>query len=131
MRSNALATTTWIVSVSLVPLTLPSIAKAADLAWEVESPFRFFKRPQAFDLHDAHTVAVKLAPERLAEVPSGDCVWSFQPRAAGAKPESKKQACKDKFVIRRVPYSRDASHSGGSVKVQLPDGRELVEANVA
>ena len=81
-------------------------------------------------LPEAHTVAIKLAPERLAEVPGGECAWSFAPRAGAAKAETKKQACKDTLTIRRVPYSPDAKVSGVSVKVVLPGGRELTETVV-
>ncbi len=81
-------------------------------------------------LPDAHTVAIRLSPEQLTEVAAGECVWSWQPRGRDGKAESKKQACKDKLTIRRVPYSSDQKTSGVSVKVQLPNGRELAEPNV-
>ena len=35
-------------------------------------------------LPEAHTVAVRIAPEQLAGV-SGDCFWAWQPRKAGGK----------------------------------------------
>jgi hypothetical protein len=77
-------------------------------------------------LPDAHTVDVTLSPERLAEAGAGECTFAFTPHA-GNGAETKKQACKAKFTIKRVPYSRDAKASGGTVKVTLPDGRELSE----
>src|SRR4051794_10635985 len=77
-------------------------------------------------LPEAHTVNVTLSPERLAEVTAGDCTFAFAPRA-GAGAETRKQPCKTSFVIKRVPYSQDARMSGGSVKVTLPDGRDLTE----
>jgi lysophospholipase L1-like esterase len=81
-------------------------------------------------LPDAHTVDVSLSLARLADAGAGECTWSWQPRAGAAKGETKKQLCKDKFVIKRVPYSQDAKISGAAVKVTLPDGRELSEPNV-
>ncbi len=35
-------------------------------------------------LPEAHTVAIRIAPEQLAGV-AGDCTWSWQPRKAGGK----------------------------------------------
>ena len=211
----------WLASISLTTALQLSAACASDLVWEVQNPFRFFKKPAAFALHekafeaargngdsalpanivwrterrlndpdcadkssparcqatarkgfersrlgwaaqtldmvcyehnsrpfrypvvcdrqyswgtakedyilpDAHTVDVSLSKEHLAEAGSGECSWSFQPRA-GAKSESAKQHCKGAFVIKRVPYSPDAKVSGGEVKVKLPDGREFAE----
>jgi hypothetical protein len=80
-------------------------------------------------LPEAHTVAIRIAPEQLEAV-TGDCTWSWQPRKAGGKTESKKIACKDKLTIARVPYALDRANSGVSVTVKLPDGRELVEQEV-
>src|SRR5205085_4106640 len=56
--------------------------------------------------------------------------WSWQPRKGGGKAESKKLACKDKLTIARVPFALDRKSSGVSVKVKLPDGRELAEPEV-
>ena len=81
-------------------------------------------------LPDAHTVDVTLSPERLAEAGTGECTFSWLPRAGAGKGESVKQPCKNKFVIKRVPFSPDAKVSGVNVKVTLPDGRELTEAVV-
>jgi hypothetical protein len=77
-------------------------------------------------LPDAHTVEVRLAPERLAEVAGGACTFSWQPRR-GSGGETRTQACKDKFVIKRLPYATDRTVSGGNVAVKLPDGREFTE----
>jgi hypothetical protein len=216
-----LATTTWLVSISLTALFQPGAASASDIVWQVQNPFRFFKKPAAFALHekafaaargkseaalpanivwrterqlndpdcadksvpgrcqatartgyersrlgwaaqtldmvcyerssrpfryptvcerqyswgsakedyilpDAHTVDVTLSAERLAEAGAGECHWSWQPHSGG-KSETARQACKSAFVVKRVPYSRDAKHSGGEVKVKLPDGREFAE----
>ena len=81
-------------------------------------------------LPDAHTVVMQIAPERLATVGAGDCVWTWQPKR-GLPGETRKQACHLKLVIRRVPFSLDRSVSGVSVKVQLPDGITLADPNVA
>jgi hypothetical protein len=80
-------------------------------------------------LPEAHTVAIRIAPEQLEAV-TGDCTWSWQPRKTGGKTESKKIACKDKLTIARVPYALDRANSGVSVTVKLPDGREFVEQEV-
>ena len=81
-------------------------------------------------LPDAHTVNVRLAPERRAEASSGQCVWSWQVHAANGKSGQRTQPCADKLVIDRGPYALDPAASGVTVKVQLPDGRELAEPNV-
>src|SRR5262245_2061824 len=80
-------------------------------------------------LPDAHTVVIAIAPEHLAGV-SGECFWAWQGRKAGSKVETKKQPCKDKLTIARVPWSQDRSQSGVSVAVRLPDGRDLREREV-
>ena len=66
------------------------------------------------------------SPKRAA----GECTFSWLPRAGAGKGETVKQPCKNKFVIKRVPYSPDAKVSGANVKVTLPDGRELTETVV-
>ena len=81
-------------------------------------------------LPEAHTVAIRIAPGLLAGV-SGDCVWAWQPRRAGGKTETKRTVCTDKLTIARVPYALDRGHSGVSVTVKLPDGRELSEPELA
>jgi hypothetical protein len=83
-------------------------------------------------LPDAHTVVMQIAPEALAAAGTGtgDCVWTWQTRRPGAPPETKKQACHTKLVIRRVPFSLDHKLSGVSVKVQFPNGTQLAEPNV-
>jgi hypothetical protein len=78
-------------------------------------------------LPDAHTVDVTLSAERLAEAGTGECTFSWLPRAGAGKGDTVKQACKKPFVIKRVPYSPDTKVSGANVKVTLPDGRELTE----
>jgi hypothetical protein len=82
-----------------------------------------------YALPEAHTVIIQIAPEALNGV-TGDCVWTWEPRKGGGKTETKKVACKDKLTIARVPFSLDAKNSGVSVKVKLPDGRELADPEV-
>ena len=82
-------------------------------------------------LPEAHTVVMQIAPERLATVGIGDCVWTWQPKKAGLAAETRKQTCNLKLVIRRVPFSLDRSASGVAVKVQLPDGTTLADPNVS
>ena len=74
----------------------------------------------------AHTVAIRIGSEQLA-APSGECIWSWQPRKPGAKAETRRAACTDKLTIARVPFALDRENSGVSVTVRLPDGRELAE----
>ena len=78
-------------------------------------------------LPEAHTVAVTLSPERLTEAGASECTFSWLPRAGAGKGEALKQPCKKQFVIKRVPFSPDTKVSGATVKVTLPDGRELSE----
>src|SRR5216683_998609 len=51
--------------------------QAADLIWEVESPFRFFKPTRAFALHEAAFNAARGDPS--APVPA-DIVWRTERR---------------------------------------------------
>ena len=222
MRRDALSTGLWLVAICTTLAT--GRVQAADLVWQVENPFRFFKSTHSFALHeaafnaargnpgaplpqdivwrterklndpdckdpstpnscaetagpryqqsrfgwaaqtladncyetdgrprryapvcerkyswgsakedyilpDAHTVQIGIASEQLTGV-TGDCLWTWQPRKAGGKAESKKLACKDKLTIARVPYSLDRASSGVSVSVKLPDGREFVDHDV-
>jgi hypothetical protein len=93
-----------------------------------ERKYSWGSAKEDYILPEAHTVQVQIAPEILAGV-TGECAWSWQPRKGG-KVESKRQACKDKLTIARVPYARDPVASGVSVTVKLPDGKELVERDV-
>ena len=80
-------------------------------------------------LPEAHTVAVRIAPEQLAGV-TGECTWTWQPRKAGGRAETRKLACAAPLTIARVPYALDRNSSGVSVSVKLPDGRELADRAV-
>ena len=203
-------------------IIMPISASATDLDWQVENPFRFFKRSASFDMHekaflaakdgdqlpanivwrterklndpdckdsstpkncantararyetsrsgwasqtldvncydrnarprrymaicdrqyswgtakedyvlpDAHTVIVKLSADKLAEAGAGNCTWSWQPRRGGTG-EAKAQPCNAPFVIKRVPFALNRAQSGAAVKVTLPNGSELADANV-
>jgi hypothetical protein len=81
-------------------------------------------------LPEAHTVHVWLSPEIRAAAGTGSCEWSWQPHAAGGKAGQRTQPCASKLTIERVPYSVTRANSGASVKVKLPDGRELEDADV-
>ena len=81
-------------------------------------------------LPDAHTVDVHIAPNELATAGAGDCLWTWQARRPGSPAETHSQPCKDKLVIKRVPYSLDRNLSGVFVKVRLPNGTELADPDV-
>ncbi|RAI46098.1 hypothetical protein CH341_00600 [Rhodoplanes roseus] len=66
-----------IVATSLALTGSLGAAQAADLVWEVENPFRFFKRTSAFDLHDRAYKAVRGAAQD--PVP-GNIVWRTERR---------------------------------------------------
>jgi hypothetical protein len=93
-----------------------------------ERKYSWGSAKEDYILPEAHTVQIEIAAADLAGV-TGDCQWTWQPRAGG-KVETKKLACKDKLTIARVPYSLDRAKSGLSVSVKLPDGRELADHNV-
>ena len=231
MRRQGRAASVWGIIGSFIAIHLPAFAlsttsfavsgHAADLVWEVENPFRFFKPTKSFALHEAafnkvrgdlagtlpadiiwrteralndpdckdastpdrcaasagkryqqsrlgwaaqtlpetcyeshgsprrysprcdrkyswgsanedyvlpeaHTVAIRISAEQLLGV-NGDCAWTWQPRRAGGKAESRRIPCRDKLTIARVPFALDRAHSGVAVAVKLPDGRELAE----
>ena len=94
-----------------------------------ERKYSWGSAKEDYVLPEAHTVAIRVAPEQLAGV-TGDCVWTWRPRKAGGKAESKKLPCKDKLTIARVPHSLDRANSGVTVAVKLPDGRELADPDV-
>ena len=101
-------------------------ARPRRYATTCERRYSWGSAKEDYILPDAHTVAIRLSPERAAEA-QGDCVWSWKPRAGAGQGGTKRQACKDKLVIARVPYARDVAASGVSVSVKLPDGRELAD----
>src|SRR5262245_57694555 len=62
--------TTWALSLFAILAASPS--HAADLIWEVESPFRFFKPTRAFALHEAAFNTVRGDPSQ--PLPA-DVIW--------------------------------------------------------
>ncbi len=81
-------------------------------------------------LPDAHTVLIRLSPERIAEAGAYDCVWSWTPRRPGSRTETTTQSCATPLKITRLPYAVDRNLSGASVQVKLPDGRTLNDPQV-
>ena len=57
-RSRATAWAATLFASLAVTLSLLSSSHAADLIWEVENPFRFFKPTKSFALHEAAFTAV-------------------------------------------------------------------------
>src|SRR5258708_1752817 len=51
MRRNALSTSLWLVAIFTT--FAAGTVQAAELVWQVESPFRFFKSTHSFALHEA------------------------------------------------------------------------------
>jgi hypothetical protein len=77
-------------------------------------------------LPEAHTVALWLAPDVIADQ-TAECLWTWQPLRPNGKTETRRMPCKQRLTIARVPYAIERAHSGVSVSVKLPDGRELTE----
>jgi hypothetical protein len=69
MRRQA-RSTAW--AVSLFACLAATSSQAADLIWEVESPFRFFKASRSFALHEAAFNVARGDPS--APLPT-DIVW--------------------------------------------------------
>ncbi len=81
-------------------------------------------------LPEAHTVSVALSPAHLKAAGAGECTWLWRARSGIGPYEARKQPCKYKLIIARVPFSLNRAASGVSVKVRLPNGSELSEPNV-
>jgi len=81
-------------------------------------------------LPDAHTVRVWLSSAARAEAGNGPCAWSWQPHAAGGRAGQRTQPCANTLTIERLPYSTHRANSGVALKVKLPNGRELEDADV-
>lgn len=94
-----------------------------------ERKYSWGSAKEDYVLPEAHTVQIAIAPDKL-DGATGDCLWSWQPRKAGGKVETRKLACKNKLTIARVPYSQIQANSGVSVSVKLPDGRTLSDPEV-
>src|SRR5262245_44760330 len=94
-----------------------------------ERVYSWGRAKEDYVLPDAHTVTVQIAADKLEGV-TGECAWMWRPRRADGRVETRKQACKDRLTIARVPYSIDQRNSGVSVAVTLPDGRQFAERDV-
>lgn len=75
MCRKALATTAWLITV--VAGFGADSSHAADLIWQVENPFRFFKPTRSFALHEAAFNAVRGNPK--GPLPA-DIVWRVERR---------------------------------------------------
>jgi hypothetical protein len=71
-RSRATAWAATLFASLAVTLSLLSSSHAADLIWEVENPFRFFKPTKSFALHEAAFTAVRGDPS--APLPA-NVIW--------------------------------------------------------
>ena len=87
---RALAPSAWILSICLMfPAAAP--ASAADLVWEVENPFRFFKRASAFGIHERAFQAVRGKEDALPQ----NIIWRTERRLndPDCKDKSSPTAC--------------------------------------
>ncbi|HEY8442000.1 MAG TPA: hypothetical protein VIK79_11205 [Xanthobacteraceae bacterium] len=91
-----------------------------------ERSYSWGRVKEDYVLPDAHTVNLRITPEVIGEG-AGECVWTWQPRRPNAKAETRQLPCKETLTIAHVPYALERAHSGISVTVSLPDGRELSE----
>jgi hypothetical protein len=94
-----------------------------------ERSYSWGKAKEDYVLPEAHTVTIRIAPEKLVDG-TADCTWTWQPRRAGGRALTKRIACSAVLTIPRVPFALDRANSGVSVSVVLPDGRELSEPEV-
>jgi hypothetical protein len=69
MRRKALATAAWLIGFAGIGVTS---AGAAELLWQVENPFRFFKSTRSFALHEAAYNAVR---GNLNNPAPADIIW--------------------------------------------------------
>ena len=72
---QALVATAW--AVSLFASLAANSSQAADLIWEVENPFRFFKPTKSFAMHEAAFNAVR--GDAAAPLPT-DIIWRTERR---------------------------------------------------
>ena len=115
MRRHARATA-W--ALALFAALAASTSQAADLIWEVESPFRFFKPTRAFALHEAAFNAVRGDPSQ--PLPA-DIIWRTD--RAGAQ-RSRLPRC---FDARSLRSDRGQALSAKPPRLGGPDvGRDLL-----
>src|SRR5712691_6498813 len=75
MRRPALATAACFIG--LFTSLGTNSGEAADLVWQVENPFRFFKSTRSFALHEAAYNAVRGKP---GDAPPTDVIWRTERR---------------------------------------------------
>jgi len=101
---------------------------AADLIWEVESPFRFFKPTRSFALHEAAFNAARGDPS--APLPA-DIIWRTERRLTipiartlrtriAARRRAASATSKADWAGRRRPWARPATDSNGHPRRYLP-----------
>ena len=78
MRRDALSTSLWLVAIFITFAT--GTVQAADLVWQVENPFRFFKSTRSFALHEAAFNAARGAPAAKRCPPAADHSVRHAPR---------------------------------------------------
>ena len=95
MRGHALAATAFFVGI--LASSLATSAVAADLIWQVENPFRFFKSTRSFALHEAAFNAVRGNGALPADV-----VWRIERKLND--PDCKDASTPDKCVDTAGPH---------------------------
>src|SRR5258708_17560053 len=75
MRRNALSTSLWLVAIFIT--FAAGTVQAAELIWQLENPFRFFKSTNSFAMHEAAYNGVRGAANGPLPV---DIVWRLERR---------------------------------------------------
>src|SRR5260370_31455502 len=75
MRRNALSTSLWLVAIFIT--FAAGTVQAAELVWQVENPFRFFKSTRSFAMHEAAFNAARGGASGPLPV---DIVWRLERR---------------------------------------------------
>ena len=75
MRRYALSTSLWLVAIFII--FAAGTLQAAELVWQVENPFRFFKSTRSFATQEAAFTAVRGNP---AGALPADIVWRLERR---------------------------------------------------
>src|SRR5262249_32099202 len=107
-----------------------NVARPRHYPFQCERRYAWGAAREDYILPEAHTVSIRLSAERRAEAGTSPCAWSWHAHAAGGRSGPRTQPCAEKLINDRVPFALDPATSGVSVKVRLPDGRELSEPNV-
>ena len=116
------------------PVSPPASSQAADLIWEVENPFRFFKPTRSFALHEAAFNAVRGDPagplpadiiwrtERRSTIPTAR--MPRRPTAARRRPAS--AISKAGWAGRRRPSGETCYESNGRPRRYSPSVRAQI-----